>query len=301
VINILYIIASLEKGGAEGQLFQLVNGLNRQRYRPLVCCIWSKGHYAEELDKQGVPVFLLKRKSKYDIRIVPQIVRIIKSNDIKIVHTYMFTANLWGRLAAIVSQVPFIIISERCVDWWKSMLHRWIDRFLARFTTRIIANSEAVKKYIVVDENILKPVVDVIYNGVDASKFAPRDKAVSSPLVIGNLSRFNPQKNILGLLRAIKLLRDQGCSVTLLLLGDAQIKEDIEYKKQIIEYIRSNKLEQAVEMPGKVIDVPSYLERMDLVVQASHYEGFPNVLMEAMSSGKLVIATKAGGTAELTL
>ena len=88
-----------------------------------------------------------------------------------IVQTYLWTANTWARLAAHLAGAPIIVASERNVDIWEERYKRVIGRCLARSTDAIIANSEAVRQYLL-DSGGLEPTkVSTIYNGVNFDRF----------------------------------------------------------------------------------------------------------------------------------
>src|SRR5208283_2510626 len=144
-IPILYVIASLNIGGTELQLKLLVEGLDRTQFQPIICAITMGGPLEEDFKKMNVPVYVLGKKHKLDISILTKLSRLISIHKPLILQSFMFTANFWCRWAGYRNNIPILITSERSVDTWKSIPYWRIDRLLNRYTTKIIANAEAVK------------------------------------------------------------------------------------------------------------------------------------------------------------
>ena len=131
-IRLLFIIDELDIGGTEQQILELVKRLDRDTYAPMVCC-FRPGRVSQEIEAAGVPVFTLRKRAKLDVRLIAGLVRLMRRERIDLVQTYLFTANTWGRLAAILAGVPIIVSSERNVDMWedrfKPVIGRWLDRW----------------------------------------------------------------------------------------------------------------------------------------------------------------------------
>ena len=137
--RVLFVIDELDIGGTEQQILELVKRLDRDRYVPMVAC-FRPGRVSAEIESAGVPVFTLRKRAKLDLRLIASLVAFIRRERIDIVQTYLFTANTWARLAAIIARVPVIVTSERNVDMWeerfKPTIGRWLDRFTYRTTQK---------------------------------------------------------------------------------------------------------------------------------------------------------------------
>ncbi len=99
-ICVLYVIWSLQMGGAERVVADLARSLDRRRFRPLVCCLNFKGSLAEGLEAAGIPVFALDKGKGLDLRVLPRLVRLMREERVDVVHTHLWTSSFWGRLAA---------------------------------------------------------------------------------------------------------------------------------------------------------------------------------------------------------
>lgn len=311
--NILYVIATLELGGTEFQLARLLKALNRNQYKPFLCCTVGSGPLEEQVKELGIPIFILKKKNKFNFTVVFDIVRIIKENKIDVIHSFLFASNFWARLAGILASAKVIIASERSA--YKKPQVIIYDRILSHFTDSIICNSEAVKQFQIETEKINPKKLDVVYNGLDVSEFDSRyenslkkadeyrkklniDK---KDFVIGNICRITPEKNLELWLETAAKVAAQKKNVKFILVGGANpnIGEEVPYRNKILGMLDSLNLKNNVILTGYSHDVTQELALMNLFFLSSKIEGFPNVVMEAMAAGKPVIATSAGGTKEL--
>jgi glycosyltransferase involved in cell wall biosynthesis len=206
-----------------------------------------------------------------------------------------------------------ILASERAA-WKKSNLIIY-DRILSYFTDKIICNSRAVKRYQIETEKINSKKLEVVYNGIDLEDFDKRLKLArekadqykkelgikENEVVIGNVCRFTPEKNLEDWLKTAFLLLKENKNLKFLLVGNAnpKIEEELPYKERILKLMKELNLENNIILTGESLEVTRELAIMDLFFQSSISEGFPNSLMEAMATSLAIVATPAGGTREL--
>lgn len=140
----------------------------------------------------------------------------------------------------------------------------------------------------------------LISNGYDLSKFYPRPDSkrefrrnhcidYSTPL-IGMVARFDAQKDHVNLLNALEMLRDQGLRFYCVLVGSLIEPTN----RKLVDWITSRELNDYVHLLGRVEDVPSVMNALDLHVLSSSSEGFPNVVAEAMACGTPCVVTDVG-------
>ena len=94
------IIPTLDRGGAEKQLVLLAKGLNREFFEPHVVLLTRDGPYRKELEEAGIPVTLIGKRFKYDPTALIRLTRFLKKQQFDLVHTWLFAANCYGRVAA---------------------------------------------------------------------------------------------------------------------------------------------------------------------------------------------------------
>ena len=294
-INILHVISKLPIGGVENQLLLTLKNYDRIKLNPLVCSLLDKGEIGKEIEDAGIEVIALnKLKHRFDRSIAKDIYKLIKTRNVKIVRTHQYHANLYGRLAAWLAKVPCIIASVHNVYTIDRKLHRrMINRFLARFTDKVVAVSEIVKKDILKYDGLREDKVMIIHNGIDTERLLNIDGNVirsefnisSDVPVIGTIGRLTFQKGQKYLIEAVSKIKEKFPSIMLLIVGDGPIKDELQ------NYSKTLGLNKHVIFTGSRRDIPPLLAAMDIFVLPSLWEGLPNALLEAMASGKTIIAT----------
>jgi glycosyltransferase involved in cell wall biosynthesis len=295
LINILHVISKLPVGGVENQLSMILRKYDKKKFCPFVCSLSDKGEIGKEIEDSGIEVIPLnKLKHRFDWTIVKDIYNLIKERDIKIVRTHQYHANLYGRLAALLAKVPCIVASVHNVYTIDKKIHRrLINRFLARFTDKIVAVSEIVKKDILKYDGLREDKVMVINNGIDTDRLLSMDGNIirtefyisSDVPVIGTIGRLTFQKGQKYLIEAVSKIKEKFPKIMLLVVGDGPMKEELQ------NYAKTLGLNEHVIFTGSRRDVPALLAAMDIFVLPSLWEGLPNALLEAMASGKSIIAT----------
>ena len=301
-IRVLFVIATLDRAGAEKQMVLLCTRLDRGRFDPMVVCLTRGGPLEKELRLRGIPYVILGKKHKIDLLVLMRLMRLIRRFRPHVVHMWLFTANTYGRLAALLAptKVGCVIASERCVDVWKGPIHRLIDRSLARRTALVVANARAVADFCV-SEGIPESKICVIPNGFDFESFRPLSRSSAretlsipeSAKAVAFVGRLEKQKGVSVLLEAARYLNELP-DFLLLIIGEGPEEQSL---KEQAEDARL--LKESVRFVGSLEDAASILPAFDVVVLPSLWEGLPNVLIEAMASGVPVVATHVGGVSEL--
>ena len=140
---VVHIIDRLPPDGAERLLVDVLKNRS-EKYEFVVLCLVEGGLLVDELEEMGVPVFILGRRGRYDISLLIRLISWLRKHHPLVVHTHLFTADSWGRLAAFIARVPGIFSTVHSVNSWKSTLYKLVDRIFALFTTHVIACSEEV-------------------------------------------------------------------------------------------------------------------------------------------------------------
>ena len=300
MIRVLHVIATLDRAGAEKQLVCLCRNLDRSTFQPAVCCLTRGGPFAADLRQAGVPIYLLNKRGRWDLRVIWRAARVIREFQPHIVHTWLPTANTLGRVAGLAAGVPVLIASERAKDAWKGMGRIAADRILAKRTARIVTNAEAVRDFLVDDIGVLPEKVRIIRNGLDLAEFdaaaarGPSDALPESEgcTIIGAVGRLEPQKGMMDLVEAFAQLPHDMQHTRLWIAGEGPLKSKLQRK--VIE----TEMQERVRFLGARPDVPALMTRFDLFVLSSLWEGLPNVVLEAMAARRAVVATKVDGTTE---
>lgn len=292
--KVAYIIWSLDLGGAEQVVLHLAKSLNRDVFEPVVFCLNEKGRYAGGLETIGVRVIAFHKKPKLDFLLLPRLVQVLKDEKIDLVHAHLFTAGLWGRLAARRAGIP-AVVTEHNTDTWKKWFHFVLDRLLLSFTDRMIFVSRKVEEFYSRRLGSLKGKGRVIYNGIDIERFES-GKPGLSPLgpspILGAVGRLVPQKAHRDFVEMICLLRQKGRDVSGLIVGDGPLR------RELGQHVKQLGLQGHISFSGFSKDIAACYREMDVFILPSLREGFPMALLEAMASGVPVVATAVGGVEE---
>lgn len=155
--NLLHIISLLPIGGAEHILFTLSKNIDKNRFNLIFCCLDGEGYLAERIKEEGFTVHCLKvSRQRYCYRQMFNLYKLLKKEKIDIVHTHLYKADFWGRLAAFIAGVPVICKTEHSVQhpmifgvWskWRSPIYNimkllGINMFLDWRTDGIIYNTK---------------------------------------------------------------------------------------------------------------------------------------------------------------
>jgi glycosyltransferase involved in cell wall biosynthesis len=304
VLNVLQLIPTLDRSGAEKQMVLLARGLPRERFRVEVAALTRLGPLEAELREAGIPVTLIGKRLKADPFALGRLTRFMKSRRFDVVQTWIFAADTYGRAAAHRAGVPVVVTCEMAVDLWKSRWHLAIDRYLARRTDRVVGNSRAVADFYR-RAGIPAGKLEVIPSGVEAGEPPPIDAAAvrrglgvapEAPLMLF-AGRLAEQKDVHTLLKAADILQHVEPAAVTLIAGDGPLRERLTDRARAYDLLGTGR----ARFLGHRDDVPALLAASDLLVLPSRYEGMPNVVLEAMRSRKPVVATAAPGTTELVI
>ncbi|MFH1023939.1 MAG: glycosyltransferase [Planctomycetota bacterium] len=302
-IKIMFVIATLDAAGAEGQVVALASRLDRERFDPFLAVLTRGGPLESDLQRAGVPYEILWKRHKVDRVCYRRLRELMARRRPDIVHTWLFTANTYGRMAAAAEGVRGILASERAVDTWKTSLHRWIDRRLAARSQAILVNSQAVERFLVDGEGIPAGKIVRILNGVEAGRFHVDFSEVAQTRhllgiegprpVLMTTARLVPEKGLERLLEITARLRREFPTIAVIVAGEGWMR------KTLIRHIRRRGLERSVILLGARRDIPALLGVADVYVSTSLSEGLPNAVLEAMAAGVPVVASAVGGTPEV--
>ena len=306
MLNVLQLIPTLDRSGAEKQMVLLAKGLPRDRFRVEVAALTRLGPLASDLAAAGVPVTLIGKRFKVDPLALGRLTRFLRAKRFDVVQTWIYAADTYGRVAAHRAGVPVVVTAEMAVDLWKGRSGRAVDRFLARWTDRVVGNSRAVVDFYRDDVGIPADKLAMIPSGIADDEVAPDvdPAAVRSelglppgcPLAIF-VGRLAEQKGVGDLVAALDLLQHVRPDLRTLIVGDGPLRGRLEADARAFRLLDDGR----ATFLGHRADVPRLLAASDVLVLPSRYEGMPNVVLEAMRWGKPVVATAAPGTTEVVV
>lgn len=287
--KILCIIESLGSGGAERQLTGLAVMLKEQGYEVEVIYYCKKEFYLPFLEENGVKgVFLSSAVSKF--RRLFAIQKYIKDYNPGTIISYSASSCMILCSLKLLSRKFKLIVSERNTTQ-KNTMREKIRFFLYKWADVIVPNSNAQGCFIKENYPDLEKKIQVITNFVDTEKFSPSNEEIPThdTTNIICVGRLMPQKNIIRFIESISRVVNDGYKIHIDWFG-----QDFEndYSKEIRHTIVKNKLEKIMEFHKPSTSIQEEYRKADVFCLPSIYEGFPNVLCEAMSCGKPVLCSR---------
>jgi glycosyltransferase involved in cell wall biosynthesis len=304
--KILFIHSNLEIGGAEMMRYMLLRHIDRNRYDIKVCCLGKKGVLGERLEALGYEVKELNQDpDSLNAMITVKLFNFLRKERPDIVHSSLFNANFHGRLAALMSHVPYIITEEhgehKQYNGLKFFPYLAADFMLSALNTYIVCCSEGLRADITKKEKLpLKKVVSIEncldrgFYGVSIPREEIRKKhGICDEVVFIVVATLKTGKGHEYLLDALKGVKDAGLNFRCFLAGDGPLGG---YLKQ--KCLRLG-LSDQIEFLGSIGNIPDYLNASDVFILPSDSEGHSIALMEAMLMGLACIATDVGTNAAL--
>jgi glycosyltransferase involved in cell wall biosynthesis len=302
-IRVLHVMPQITIGGAERQLHALIVNSEPQVVTHEVL------YYSDPQDSEGYRLYAdagikfcrVPRNKKRPIKFLRDLSREIKKRKPDIVHCWLFSGNIWGRWAAILAGIKNIIVAYRVCDVW----YPRISRVLEKLTTKRVhysANSYACADFIGKKLGVSPDRFHVIYNGISLEKFEVSSKRekLSGELnipkdakIVTMVGRLTYQKNYPILLKVARKCKDKRLPYHFMIVGHGEKESELK------ELSRQLEVADIVHFLGLRLDIPEILKSSDIFCFTTLFEGFPNVLLEAMAAGLPIVTTNFGGVDEL--
>ena len=313
-MKVIRIVTRLNIGGVAHHVTNLMRGLDRTKYEQrLVCGLEGvgEGSMREHIQAQGVIPILISqlvgnpRLNVSDALAFTQIVRLLRRERPMILHTHTSKAGLLGRVAAHLTGVPIIVhtfhglVLKGHYGALKTSGVRAVERWLARFTDRLIAVGDEDKKDLLAYRIAPTHKIDVIPLGLELNSFInsrTRRGVLHSELgldsatrLIGIVGRIAPIKNHRLFFDAMTHVLAHHANAHVIVAGDGELRAEME------RYVRELAVTNRVSFLGWRHDLPQVYTDLDVVVISSNNEGTPVSAIEAMAAGRPVVASRVGG------
>ncbi len=306
--RILFVDPVGEKGGAEVVLRDIVCGLDRSRYEPLVACL-KPGPFVEELRALGIPVFALRahktRQLHHVAAAVLQLSSIIQRERIDLVHGNGCTMLFYGGLASHLRgracvwhvydplkgtgafEAAFIAAQRR-------LRPRWTIFGTPAVAESYVATYKNLKRY-----STILPGVDVeqVTRGAEAGRARERWQIPGDSPIIAMFARMQRTKGHQDLIEAAERVVADYPSARFVLCGGTLFGLEAEYPQELCRQIQGRGLEGRVLLTGFVSDEEKrdILAAATIVAHPAHSEPFGLAVVEGMAAGKPVVATDCIG------
>ena len=297
--HICHLVLGLPMGGTEGLVDKMLRN-PPAGFLSSVICLDELGVLGETARKDGFEAFLISRGQGFNMKTVRLIARHSKEHKIDIIQCHHYTPWCYGALARLYRPSMRVIFTEhgRLYPDNPSWKRRFFNQGIIPLTSAITAVSPFVAQALKIVEWIPLKRVQVIYNGVDDSRFnnLPSKKVLRLKLSLKEdfiyfilCSRLDPIKWIEGLLAAYRRVLNVFPKSGLILVGEGEARGDIESNIEKLD------LKENVRLAGYQKNIPEWLAASDIFVLSSHSEGTSVSLIESMAAGLPAVVTNAGG------
>lgn len=308
---IVHIIYTLSTGGMENGLVNIINRMPPGQFRHVIVCLTTADAFAARLTAPDVEIVELRKREGHDLRCYWNLRRLIKRLRPDIVHSRNLAA-LEAQLCTLGIRGIRRVHGEHGREIFdvdgSNRKYLLLRKFMRVFIDHYIAVSKDLEAWLASSVGVAPEKITQIYNGVDHERFAPQTEKplallpkswqeLDGILVVGTVGRLTPVKDQQALLHVMAQLPREHADihgrVRLLVVGDGPLRGELTGLAAELG------LGEVVWLVGDRTDVPELLQLMDVFVLPSLGEGISNTVLEAMASGRPVVATAVGGNVEL--
>ena len=304
-MKILFLIQSLNVGGAERQLILLSNGLAARGHDVSVASFYP-GKLDGELGR-SVKLIPLEKRSRWDnFATFVRLLKVVRETGPDVVYSFLVVPNLISAMLKIIFprvRVIWGIRSSNILHAHYSFIDKTAFRITALFSTipnLIISNSETARDY---HRRYYRrsDIIKVIPNGVDMKRYRYSEKSradlrrewkiADDELLVGIVGRLNPVKDHPLFLRTIEQMTREGRGVRAICVGSGPQP----YREELLELARELGVVGHVRWIDHMVDMAAVYSAFDVTVLCSKSESFPNVVIESLACGTPCVVTKSAG------
>jgi glycosyltransferase involved in cell wall biosynthesis len=304
-VKICYVIDNLAFRGGERVFAQLATHIDCSRYEVIVACS-PGGPFVERLEAAGVPVVAVNMRPQFNPIAVAQLAAFLRRWRPDIVHC-QGRGDPYGRIAARLAGAPIVISTAAAIVsryWvnsrWRKLMYRAIDRATDPLVDHWIVLNQRSVEVLQEDHKVALQRISIIPNGIEVECFRPettdggklrRELGLGPEAqLIGAVGRLVWEKGFDTLIAAMPAILKEHPQAHLVIAGDGELGPALRSQAEQLG------IASRCHLLGYRSDVPDVLAALDLFVLSSLVEGMPMVLLEAMASGKPVVATRIPGT-----
>ena len=306
-LTVLHLIAPTHFGGAERVVLNLAESIDRSRFNIVVGAFinvhFPKNEFVARMEKERIPYRIFWLRRTVDVDNIPRLVKLIRTQDIDIVHTHGYRSDIIGLLAARISSRPIIATIHGFVPINSRLrLYGQADLIALRFFDRVLPVSEHISESLR-QSGISKDRITTIRNAIDVKASADAGSESlkarisflkpKADLLIGIVGRLSPEKNVPGFLDVARRLAGKYDRLKFVVVGDGPERDCLEGLTMRL------KLDGKVRFTGFVEEMEGIYASLDILVISSSMEGIPLTALEAMRRGIPVVSTRVGGIPEI--
>lgn len=298
--RLLVVIPQLGMGGAERLVIDLLEHFDYEQFEVHLLVFYPKimnQEYVDRIKKLPVSFHIIERKRKFDIGFLFRVKRFVKTLNPAIIHTHLDSIfSMFFAFLSVHKKTKIFHTIHNEADKEAQGLQKKIRKFcFKRLGVIPVAISDIIKKTIVQYYAMDEKTIPVIYNGIDTSRFLIKNEVKEKQeKVLITIGSFKEQKNYFEMLDIVEHL-SKNFTLKLIVLGDGQLRE------AIVGKIKEKRLENVVDLIGNTPRVEDYLQKADVYLCTSKYEGLPLSIIEAMAAGLPIVSTSVGGVPDIVI
>ncbi|UPM54166.1 glycosyltransferase family 1 protein [Gottfriedia acidiceleris] len=298
-LKVLHVVGAMNRAGTETMLMNIYRNIDRNKIQfDFISYSQKEAHYDQEIERLGGRIIRLAKT--YSVKEIYAAIKKYGPYDVVHAHTLFNCgiANLAARLAGIKIRISH---AHTTLDTNQSLIRTIYKRIMRKLinitSTKLLACSNGAGRYLFGEKELGKIRYSYYPNVIDYTKFLEpplkevkkfkEEADLENRFVIGHIGRFMDAKNHLFLIEIMKNILKKQKNITLLLVGDGELRASIE------EEVKKFGIEENIKFVGVREDIPTLLHSMDLFVFPSLYEGLGLVLLEAQASGISCIVSEA--------
>lgn len=306
-IKVLQLTESGCYGGQQTKIVSILKKINRGKFQTAVA---AKGghHFEADIHKLGIPFYNIELPKVLRTRYLNHLQEIHDIEHFNIIHSHGSVAGFYGRTLKKHNPDIKSVHSIHGIHYLNNQnlilrnVSKSVEQYLVQYTDMTICENQNDYK-IGLENRIINPdKTEVIPNGIDISRFANRKKNTElleslglneNHFIIGNVSRFDVQKNQMRLIQAAYYLVRKYPQMRFVFVGDGHTL------KSMKQLAKDSNLENYIVFTGEVADAADYYPLFDVFVLPSMWDGMPYALLEAMASRLPIICSKLGNNLEI--
>lgn len=293
-MKIVQIIPSIEFGGAEIMCENLATALSELGHEVCVVSLYDIQNEITDRLSKVVPIKFMNKKGGFDFKLIGKLRHFFQEFKPDVIHSHLYAIK-YAYFASVGMKVKRIH-TLHSIAWEESSgMNRRINHVLYKLKRVLpVALSGEVHKTVVDTYHMNDKQVEVVFNGVPLNKcILKNDYAFGSSINIINVARFNAVKNHITMIDAIAKARNTYPQLHMTFVGSGPLMQEAK------EHVKDLALEDCFTFYGSSDNVFPLLNKADIFLLASVYEGIPMSIIEAMGTGLPVVASNVGGIPDM--
>ncbi len=294
---IVQVIPMFSLAGAETMCENLSIELKKQGNTVYIISLYRfYSAITQRLESNGIKIIYLDKKRGFDFSVLHRMYKALKEIKPDVIHSHLYSSK-YAMIAASLLRIPCKVHTVHNIATKETNRLGKIFNYVFIHYCHVIpvSLSNEIQKTVLDTYHINESQSPVIFNGIDLNKCIRKSNYETNGQQITyiNIARFSKQKNHIRLIKAFMEIKKTRNNVQLILIGTGE-EEGVAK-----DYVKELNIQDSVLFMGKQDNVYDLLNKADVFVLSSDYEGMPMSILEAMGTGLPVISTNVGGISSI--